>query len=200
MSISRELRPAAILLALFTLLTGFAYPIATTLLAEATMPGRARGSLIEVDGAARGSALVGQSFSDPGFFWSRPSATAPVAYNGAASTGTNQGPSNPALVDAVRGRIEALRAADPDHRAPVPIDLVTASGSGLDPHISPAAALYQVARVARARGVDAEVVRQLVEQRIEPRVLGVLGAPRVNVVELNLALERLSPRARPAGA
>jgi K+-transporting ATPase ATPase C chain len=202
MSVLRELRPAAILLGLFTLLTGIVYPAVMTFVAEAAFGGQARGSLIDVDGRARGSDLIGQAFSDPAWFWSRPSATTPVPYNGGASTGTNQGPLNPALSDAVKQRIEALREADPENRAAIPVDLVTASGSGLDPHISPAAAIYQVNRVARARGVAVDGVQRLVEDHVEARIFGVLGAPRVNVVRLNLALERLAPRPAtpPAGA
>ena len=141
------------------------------------------------DGKAIGSSLIGQPFSDPKYFWSRPSATGPQPYNGLASSGSNQGTTNPALTDAVKERIAALRAVDPGNNAPVPVDLVTASGSGLDPHISPAAADYQVARVARVRGIDAAKVRALVAQNTEGRDLGVLGEPRVNVLQLNLALD-----------
>jgi K+-transporting ATPase ATPase C chain len=170
-------------------LTGIAYPALVTGLAQILFPGPAGGSLIQHGDQTLGSALIGQPFADPGHFWSRPSATGPTAYNAAASTGSNQGPSNPALQDAVRARTLALRAADPGNTAPVPIDLVTASGSGLDPHISPAAALYQVARVARARGMSEAEVRSLVEARSEPRTLGLLGEPRVNVLLLNLDLD-----------
>ena len=183
------LRPAFLLFAALSVLTGLAYPALVTALAQALLSGPASGSLLRVGDRVLGSALIGQPFADPGHFWSRPSATAPVAYNAAASTGSNQGPLNPALHDVVRARIEALRAADPGNTAPVPVDLVTASGSGLDPHISPAAALYQVARVARARGMAEAEVRKRVEARSEPRVLGLLGEPRVNVLLLNLDLD-----------
>jgi len=183
------LRPALLLFATLSVLTGVAYPALVTGLAQVLFADSASGSLIYGGERALGSALIGQPFAHPGHFWSRPSATGPTAYNSAASTGSNQGPSNPALHDAVRGRIEALRAADPDNSALVPVDLVTASGSGLDPHISPAAALYQVARVARARGMSEAAVRRLVEARSEPRTLGLLGEPRVNVLLLNLDLD-----------
>jgi K+-transporting ATPase ATPase C chain len=174
-----------------TLLTGVAYPLAVTGLAALAFPGRATGGLVVRDGAPVGSALIGQAFSGPAYFWGRPSATGPYPYNAAASSGSNLGPSNPALVDAVQARTAALRAADPANTAPVPVDLVTASASGLDPHISPAAALYQVPRVARARGLSEETVRQLVGHHTEKRQLGVLGEPRVNVLLLNLALDYL---------
>jgi len=183
------LRPALLLFATLSVLTGLAYPALVTVLAQALAPDQASGSLIRAGDRALGSALIGQPFADPGHFWSRPSATGPTAYDAAASTGSNQGPSDPALHDAVKARIEALRAADPGNTASVPVDLVTTSGSGLDPHISPAAALYQVARVARARGRTAAEVRSLVEKRIEPRSLGLLGEPRVNVLLLNLDLD-----------
>ena len=184
------LRPALTLLAAFSVLTGLLYPAVVTGLAQVLFPAQANGSLIAGGDHALGSSLIGQPFSDPSHFWSRPSATAPVADNAAASTGSNLGPSNPALHDAVKARIEALRAADPGNTAPVPADLVTASGSGLDPHLSPAAALYQVPRVARARKLPEPLVRALVEARIEGRTLGLLGEPRVNVLLLNLDLER----------
>jgi len=183
------LRPALLLFATLSVLTGLAYPALVTALAQVLFADPANGSLIRDGDRALGSALIGQSFADPGHFWSRPSATGPMAYNAAASTGSNQGPSNPALHDAVRARIEALRAADPGNTAPVPVELVTASGSGLDPHLSPAAALYQVARVARARGMPEAEVRHRVEARIEERWLGLLGEPRVNVLLLNLDLD-----------
>lgn len=168
------LRPALLLLAALGVLTGLVYPALVTALAQAFF-------------AEPPSLLVGQPFADPGRFWSRPSA---IAYDAKTSGGSNLGPSNPALHDAVKARIAALRAADPGNAAPVPVDLVTASGSGLDPHITPAAALYQVSRVARARGLSEERVRALVESRIEGRTLGLLGEPRVNVLLLNFALER----------
>jgi potassium-transporting ATPase KdpC subunit len=185
------IRPALVLLALFTVLTGALYPAVVTAAAQLMFPSEANGSLIEDSGGVHGSRLIGQPFTRPGYFWSRPSATSPVPYNGAASSGSNLGPLNPALADAVKQRIEALRAADPGNTAPVPVDLVTASGSGLDPHISPAAALYQVGRVARARERDPAQVKRLVDAYTEGRTLGLLGEPRVNVLELNLALDAL---------
>lgn len=183
------LRPALVLLALFTLLTGALYPAAVTGLAQLLFPAAAGGSLVRDGDVVVGSNLVGQAFSDPGRFWSRPSATGAAPYDARASTGSNQGPTNPALVEAVRARVAALRAADPGNAAPIPVDLVTASGSGLDPHLSPAGALYQVGRVARARGLPEERVRKLVEERIELPWLGLFGAPRVNVLALNRALD-----------
>jgi K+-transporting ATPase ATPase C chain len=185
-----QLRPALVLLFLLTLLTGVAYPLVVTGIAQAAFPRQANGSLISEGGKVRGSELIGQPFDDPKFFWSRLSGTSPP-FNGGASSGSNLGPLNPALHDAVKARVEALRAADPGNAAPVPIDLATASGSGLDPHISPAAALYQVGRVARVRGISEDRVRKLVEEHVEGRALGVLGEPTVNVLVLNLALEKL---------
>lgn len=187
-----SLRPALVLLALFTVLTGALYPALVTALAQAAFPHEANGSLIERDGTVIGSSLIGQPFSDPRYFWGRPSATGPVPYNAAASSGSNQGPSNPALKDAVSQRVGALRAADPSQTDPVPVDLVTASGSGLDPHISPAAAFYQAARVARTRHIPESAVRALVARHTEGRTLGLLGEARVNVLELNLALDGIS--------
>jgi K+-transporting ATPase ATPase C chain len=184
------LRPALVLLAFLSLVTGVAYPLAVTAVAQAAFPARANGSVIVQAGRERGSALIGQPFDAPRYFWSRPSATSPP-YNAAASSGSNLGPLNPALTDAVKARVEALRAADPGNRAPVPVDLVTASGSGLDPHISPAAALYQVNRVAAERSLPPARVRELVEAHVEGRQLGVLGEPVVNVLQLNLALDAL---------
>jgi K+-transporting ATPase ATPase C chain len=185
------LRPAAVLLALLTLLTGLLYPLAVTGLAQVIFPAQANGSLIRrvEDGRVVGSTLIGQPFSDPRYFWGRPSATSPFPYNAAASSGSNLGPSNPALIDAVQARVAALRAADPGNTEPVPVDLVTASGSGLDPDISVAAALYQASRVAHAHGLDAAVVDQLVDKYTEGPQLGLLGEPRVNVLKLNLALD-----------
>jgi K+-transporting ATPase ATPase C chain len=184
-----QLRPAAVLLALMTLITGVAYPLLVTGIAQGTMGAKAGGSLIEKDGKAVGSRLIGQGFSDPKYFWGRPSATSPFAFNAGASSGSNQGPVNAALADAVRDRVKALREADPDNKAPVPIDLVTASASGLDPHISVAAAEYQVGRVAAARKLDAQVVRAVLARHTEGRTLGLLGEPRVNVLEANLELD-----------
>lgn len=183
------LRPALSLFVLLSVLTGLLYPLLVTGVAQVAFRDAADGSLIVRDGKVIGSRLIGQPFSDPKHFWSRPSATGPMAYNGGASSGSNQGPLNPALHDAVKSRIEALRAADPGNAAPVPADLVTASASGLDPHISRAAADYQSARVAKARGVPEAEVRALVERHTEGRWLGFFGEPRVNVLELNLALD-----------
>jgi len=190
------LRAAVLSLLVLTLATGVIYPAGVTLLAQLLWPGPANGSLVVRAGRTVGSSLIGQAFSDPRYFWGRPSATAPVPYNGAASAGSNLGPLNPVLVDSiVAPRIARLRAADPGDDAPVPVDLVTASGSGLDPHITPAAAYYQARRVARARGGDAAAVRALIARHVEPRQLGVLGEPRVNVLLLNLALDSASSRA-----
>jgi len=183
------IRQALLILLFLTILTGVAYPLAVTGLAQILFPSQANGSLIEHDGKALGSSLIGQPFADPKYFWGRPSATTPFANNSTSSTGSNLGPTNSALTDAVKQRIEALRAADPDNKAPVPVDLVTASGSGLDPHISPAAAQYQLARVARARGVPETKVAEMVTGATEGRQFGILGEPRVNVLKLNLALD-----------
>jgi K+-transporting ATPase ATPase C chain len=184
-------RPALMLLLVFTLLTGLAYPLLVTGLAQALFPSQANGSLIRDGGKVVGSALIGQPFASPRYFWSRPSATAPYAYNAGASTGTNLGPLNPALKDAVAARVKALQEADKGNTAKIPVDLVTSSGSGLDPHISPAAAYYQVGRVARARGLSADALRKVVDQHVEGRTFGLLGEPRVNVLLLNRALDRL---------
>lgn len=183
-------RPAIVLFVLLSLLTGLGYPLLVTGLAQWAFPEAARGSLIERDGRIVGSALIGQTFVAPQYFWGRPSATAPAPYNAGASTGSNLGPTNPALLEAVQARIAALRAADPDNPLPIPVDLVTASASGLDPHLSRAAADYQVARVARSRGWTRERVAALVEQHTAWPVLGVFGEPRVDVLGLNLALDR----------
>jgi len=184
-----QLRPAFMMLAILTLVTGVAYPLLVTGIAQAIFPSQAQGSLIVKDGKVVGSALIGQPFDDPKYFWGRPSATSPFAGNAGSSSGSNLSPTNPDLVKAVQGRVDALRAADPGNTAPVPVDLVTASGSGLDPHISPAAALYQVPRVAMARKLSREAVLTLVERQTEGRFLGFLGEPRVNVLALNLALD-----------
>ncbi len=187
-----HLRAAIVSLVLLSVVTGIAYPAIVTAVAQAVFPRQANGSLIVKDGKLVGSALIGQPFDDPKYFWGRPSATSPFGYNAGASTGSNLSPTNPDLVKAVQRRVDALRAADPGNTAPVPVDLVTASGSGLDPHISPAAALYQIRRVAKARGLDepfsVHQLRRLIEQHTEGRQLGFLGEPRVNVLTLNLAL------------
>ena len=185
----KEIRPALVVFGLLTVITGFAYPGVVTLVGRLAFPEQAGGSVIVRDGHAVGSALFGQPFSDPRYFWSRPSATGPQPYNGGASSGSNLGTINPALGEAVSARVAALRAADPGNKRPVPIDLVTASGSGLDPHITPAAARYQAARVARARGMAEDAVLALVERYTEGRTFGILGEPRVNVLRLNLALD-----------
>ncbi|WP_447736661.1 potassium-transporting ATPase subunit KdpC [Rhodanobacter soli] len=186
---SKLLRQSFMLLLVLSVITGVLYPLAATGLSQWMFPHQANGSLIERDGKPIGSALIGQSFTDPKYFWGRPSATSPNPYNAGASSGSNQGPTNPALADAVKQRIAALRAADPGNSAPVPVDLVTASGSGLDPEISQAAAQYQLERVARARRLSSAQVQALVNQSTSGRQLGVLGEPRVNVLRLNLALD-----------
>jgi len=183
------LRQSLMLLLMMTLITGVIYPLAVTGIAQLLFARTANGSLIELDGKPLGSELIGQPFADPKYFWARPSATTPFAYNSAFSTGSNQGPTNPALIDAVKQCVEAMRAADPGNSAPLPVDLVTASASGVDPHISPAAAQYQIARVARARGMAFADVQKAVDAATEGRQLGVLGEPRVNVLKLNLALD-----------
>jgi len=193
---SRLIRNALVLLLGLSVLTGIVYPLVVTGIAQVLFPDRSNGSLVMRDGKPAGSELIGQAFSDPKYFWSRPSATAPFANNAAASSGSNLGPTNPALKDAVRQRVDALRAADPGNAAAVPVDLVTASGSGLDPHISPAAARYQLARVARTRGVSEERVANLLSKATESRQLGLLGEPRVNVLELNLMLDASLDRGR----
>ena len=174
---------------LLSAITGLVYPLVVTGIAKAVFPQAAAGSLIVKDGKPIGSELIGQNFTDPKYFWGRPSATGPQPYNGTASSGSNQGPLNPALQDAVKGRIDALKTADPDNKLPIPADLVLASASGLDPHISPAAANYQLERVARVRKLDIATVRGLVDSHTEGRQLGIFGEPRVNVLKLNLALD-----------
>ena len=184
-----QLRPAAVILGLLTAITGVLYPVVVTGVAQVALPYRANGSVIVRGGRGVGSELIGQPFDDPRYFWGRLSATAPFPDNAGASSGSNYGPSNPALRAAAQARADALRAADPGNNLPIPVDLLTASGSGLDPDISPAAAAYQVPRVARARGMDEAVVRRLVAAHTEGRQFGVLGEPRVNVLKLNLALD-----------
>jgi potassium-transporting ATPase KdpC subunit len=185
-----QFMPSLRMLLVMSALTGVVYPLFVTAIAKLAFPRAANGSLIVSDGKVLGSDLIGQPFDDPKYFWSRPSATLPQPYNAMASSGSNLGPRNPALADAVKDRIKALRDADPGNTAAVPVDLITASGSGLDPHISAAAADYQVARVAKARNMAAEDVRRLVAENTEGRTLGMLGEPRVNVLKLNIALDR----------
>src|SRR5512139_890716 len=188
----KHLKPACILFVLLSVLTGMIYPAVVTGLAQLLFPYQANGSLIrDSDGKLTGSSLIGQPFSSPGHFWGRPSATGPFPYNAGASSGSNLGPTNPALVEDVKARIEALKAADPDNKAPIPVDLITASGSGLDPHISPAAADYQVNRIAKARHIDPAKLRDLVQTHTEGRQWGLLGEPRINVLTLNLALDAM---------
>jgi potassium-transporting ATPase KdpC subunit len=190
MAMIKHLQPAMILFALLTLITGVIYPAIVTGLAQILFPYQANGSLItDNHGKPAGSSLIGQHFSNPGHFWGRPSSTAPLPYNAAASSGSNLGPTNPALVDAVKARIMALKEADPGNKTPVPVDLITASASGLDPHISPAAAEYQINRVAKARNMKLEQLRALIDANTESRQWGFLGEPRVNVLTLNLALD-----------
>jgi K+-transporting ATPase ATPase C chain len=186
-----QFKPAVMVFLVLTVLTGLVYPLAVTGLAQILFPHQANGSLIVRDGKTIGSELIGQPFDAPRYFWGRPSATSPFPYNAAASSGSNLGPTNPAVAEAVKARVAALRAADLGNDAPVPVDLVTASGSGLDPHISPAAAAYQARRVARARGLDVADVQRLVDRHIEGRQFGFLGEPRVNVLLLNLALDEM---------
>jgi len=191
---SKLLRQSILMLLLLTIVTGVAYPLAVTGLAQVLFPRQANGSLIVKNDKPVGSTLIGQEFTDPKYFWGRISATTPNPYNGGSSSGSNLGPTNPALTEAAKQRIAALRAADPGNTAPVPVDLVTASASGLDPEISPAAAQYQVARVARLRGLPTAQVEALVAAQTSGRQLGVLGEPRVNVLQLNLALDALQKR------
>lgn len=192
-------RPAALSFVLLALATGLVYPLALTGLAQLVMPERANGSLVVRDGKVIGSRLIGQAFDDPRYFWGRPSATAPMPYNAAGSSGSNLAPSNPALVETVRARIDALRAANPDAPGPVPMELVTASASGLDPHISPEAARWQIPRIARVRGLSAAAVEDLVRVHAETPWLGLIGMPRVNVLKINIALDALAAgRAAPA--
>jgi len=182
--------PALRMLVVISVLTGVAYPLLVTGIAQLAFPGPANGSLIVVGDKTMGSTLIGQPFDDPKYFWSRPSATSPQPYNAGASAGSNQGATNPALADAVTARVKALRDVDPANTSPVPVDLITASGSGLDPHISVAAAAYQAPRVARARGIPIDKVMTLVAEHAERRTFGILGEPRINVLALNLALDQ----------
>jgi K+-transporting ATPase ATPase C chain len=184
-------KPALLLLFILTLVTGVAYPLLITGIAQIIFPKQANGSLRYQKNQLAGSELIGQPFDNPKYFWGRLSATSPFPYNAAASSGSNLGPTSPALLKAIEARVQALHQADPKNTQPIPVDLVTASASGLDPHISPAAALYQVSRVARVRNLEATIVRQLVEKHIEGRQLGFLGEPRVNVLKLNLSLDNL---------
>jgi K+-transporting ATPase ATPase C chain len=192
------IRPAVTLFLIMTVLTGIVYPFAVTGIAQLLFPDRAAGSLVMAQGHAVGSRIIGQSFTDPKYFWSRPSATAPQPYNALASSGSNLGPLNPALTDAISARIAALKAADPTNTLPVPVDLVTASASGLDPEISIAAARYQAPRVARMRSLDPAAVQSLVDAHAQGRLFGLVAEPRINVLELNLALDALKP-INPAG-
>jgi K+-transporting ATPase ATPase C chain len=187
---ARLLRPAVSLLVVMSILLGIVYPFVIMGVAKLAFPHQAEGSLIDRDGQLAGSALIGQSFSDPKYFWGRPSATAPQPYNGLASSGSNSGPLNPALLDAVKANAKALRDADPDNHQPIPVELVTASGSGLDPEISPAAAQFQAARVARARKLDLARVETLIKAHQRERLFGLIGERRINVLELNLALDQ----------
>jgi len=188
-TITRTLRPALSVFLLLTLVTGLAYPLLVTGIAQGLFPNAANGSIVTVDGKAVGSTLIGQSFTSPKYFWGRPSATAPMANNGLASGGSNLGANNPALLDAVKGRVDALKAADPENTLPVPIDLVTASGSGLDPEISLAAAHYQAARIAKARALPLAQVQALIDANAKTPWLGIIGEPRVNMLALNLQLD-----------
>ena len=186
-----EIKSSVVMLIVMTIVTGIAYPLLVTGAAQALFPHQANGSLIMKDNKPLGSELIGQPFSSPKYFWSRPSATSPKPYDGGSSSGSNLGPTNPALLDAVADRVKALREAEPGNTAPVPVDLVTASASGLDPHISPAAAYYQAERVARARHLDPGRVRELIAKHTENRQFWILGEPRVNVLKLNLELDTL---------
>jgi len=188
--LKQSIRPAVVLFILLSIITGVVYPLATAALGKWLLPDQANGSLIEKDGKLVGSSLIGQNFTEPQYFWGRPSATGPYPNNAAASSGSNQGPLNPALAEVVKSRVNALKIADPDNTLPVPVDLVTASASGLDPHISPAAAAYQASRVAKVRGLSAVSVQALINENTEGRQWGVFGEPRVNVLNLNLALDK----------
>lgn len=188
--LKQSIRPAVVLFILLSIITGVAYPLVTTALGKWLLPTQANGSLIEKDGKIIGSSLIGQNFTEPKYFWGRPSATGPYPNNATASSGSNQGPLNPALAEAVKSRISTLKAADPNNTLPIPVDLVTASASGLDPHISPAAAAYQASRVAKVRGLSASSLQALIDVNTEGRQWGIFGEPRVNVLKLNIALDR----------
>jgi K+-transporting ATPase ATPase C chain len=189
----KQVKPAVILFVLLSLLTGVIYPAVVTGLAQILFPYQANGSLMNGSGSKnKGSSLIGQPFSNLAYFWGRPSATSPFPYNARASSGSNLGPTNPVLIDTVKARIQQLKTADPDNRAPIPVDLVTASASGLDPHISPAGAAYQINRIAKARHISPEKLRHLIEENTETRFWWLLGEPRVNVLRLNLAMDRLN--------
>ncbi|MDA8091755.1 MAG: potassium-transporting ATPase subunit KdpC [Nitrospiraceae bacterium] len=187
----KMIRNAVMTLIVLTVLTGIIYPLAITGISQAVFPAKANGSIIMKDGKPVGSALIGQQFDGPEYFWGRPSATTPYPYNGSSSSGSNLGPNNPALMEAVKARVAALHAAGPGNRNPIPVDLVTSSGSGLDPAISPAAALYQAGRVARARGLDEAKVLGLIQANTNGRFLGIFGEPAVNVLKLNLSLDEM---------
>ena len=193
-AIKQSVKPAIILFIVLTIVTGIVYPLVTTGIGQWLMPKQASGSLIEKDGKTIGSVLIGQNFTEAKYFWGRPSATGPYPNNAAASSGSNLGPLNPALAEAVKGRVAALKTADPENTLPVPVDLVTTSASGLDPHISPAAANYQTIRVAKARGLSSETVQTLINDNTEGRQWGVLGEPRVSVLMLNIALDNATPK------
>ena len=188
--LKQSIRPAVVLFILLSIITGVAYPLVTTTLGKWLLPTQANGSLIEKDGKIIGSSLIGQNFTEPKYFWGRPSATGPYPNNATASSGSNQGPLNPALAEAVKSRISTLKAADPNNTLPIPVDLVTASASGLDPHISPAAAAYQASRVAKVRGLSASSLQALIDDNTEGRQWGIFGEPRVNVLKLNIALDK----------
>ncbi|MDW5419051.1 potassium-transporting ATPase subunit KdpC [Iodobacter sp. CM08] len=191
-----QLRPALVIFALLSVVTGLAYPLMVTGIAQATMPDQANGSLISDQGKTVGSSLIGQNFSEPQYFWGRPSATGPMAYNGNGSSGANLGPTNPALLDAIKARVEALKKAHPGQAGSIPVDLVTASASGLDPHISIAAAQYQLERVSAVRKLSSDKVSKLLAENTEGRQFGVFGEPRVNVLKLNIALDQQYPLAK----
>ncbi len=187
----QSLRPALVLFVILSIITGIVYPLLITAVGQSVMSAQANGSLITQGDKVIGSSLIGQNFTEAKYFWGRPSATGPYPNNAAASSGSNQGPLNPALSEAVKGRISVLKAADPDNTLPIPVDLVTASASGLDPEISPAAASYQVSRVAKARALTVETVQKLIAENTKGRQWGVFGEPRVNVLQLNIALDKL---------